>query len=98
MTSPPALVTSRDSAANYQRSRVGAMFVCDACGWALDRQINAGANLAGTVLAEMRELGGLRVDLDALPHEVVRFLCPSESIRGARTERTGREKENAYPP
>ena len=80
-----------------RRSRVGAKFVCDGCGWELDRQTNPGANLAGKVLAETRELGGLRVDLDALLHDAVRPLYPSESIRGARAERTGREMGSPYP-
>jgi putative transposase len=79
-----------------RRSRVGARFVCEACGWALDRQVNAGANLARTVLAETRELGGLRVDLDALLKDAVKLLWPSEGIRGARAERTGREIGRPY--
>ncbi len=79
-----------------RRRRVGAKFACEGCGWTLDRQINAGANLARTVLAETRELGGLRVDLDALLEDAVTPLYPSESIRRARAERRGRETENAY--
>lgn len=60
-----------------RRSRVGRVFVCDACRWRCDRQVNAGLNICRTVLSElpkgaMKEgLGGLRLDLDALAREVM---------------------------
>jgi putative transposase len=73
------------------RSRVGARFDCVKCGWSLDRQLNAGLNLALTVLRRTAGLGGLRLDPDALPKDVVRPLYPSGNDRRARVERTGRE-------
>ncbi len=77
----------RCGAIAQRRSRVGTMFECGSCGWTLDRQLNAGANIARTVLAETRELGGLRVDLDALLEDVVRPLYATGSTGRARAER-----------
>jgi putative transposase len=63
-----------------RRSRVGQMFECTKCGWRLDRQINAGLNICRTALAqlpnevEMRELGGLRLDPDALADDAMILL------------------------
>jgi putative transposase len=63
-----------------RRSRVGQMFICDECGWRIDRQINAGLNICRTALAqlpnevEMRELGGLRLDPDALANDAMILL------------------------
>jgi putative transposase len=63
-----------------RRSRVGQMFECAKCGWRLDRQINAGLNICKTALAqlhkevEMRELGGLRLDPDALANDAMILL------------------------
>ncbi len=73
------------------RSRVGTTFDCAHCGWSKDRQLNAGANVARTVLRETPELGGLRLDLDALSHDVMRPLYPAEpSVRQGRSGRRGR--------
>ncbi|MDD1769825.1 MAG: RNA-guided endonuclease TnpB family protein [Methanomassiliicoccales archaeon] len=63
-----------------RRSRVGRVFVCDRCGWRLDRQLNAGLNICRTALAEppegavMRGLGGLRLDPDALADDAMILL------------------------
>jgi putative transposase len=63
-----------------RRSRVGQVFECKKCGWRLDRQINAGLNICRTALAqlpreaEMRELGGLRLDPDALASDAMILL------------------------
>ena len=63
-----------------RRSRVGQAFLCGKCGWRLDRQINAGLNICRTAFAqlpseaEMRELGGLRLDPDALANDTMIFL------------------------
>jgi putative transposase len=63
-----------------RRSRAGQMFECKKCGWRLDRQINAGLNICRTALVqlpkevEMRELGGLRLDPDALANDAVILL------------------------
>jgi IS605 OrfB family transposase len=74
-----------------RRRRVGARFDCAECGWSLDRQLNAGLNLGLTVLRTTAGLGGLRLDPDALPKDVVRPLYGSDECRPARAERTGRE-------
>ncbi|MCI4351222.1 MAG: zinc ribbon domain-containing protein [Thermoplasmata archaeon] len=73
------------------RSRVGPVFVCPQCAWSLDRQLNAGANIGRIVLRETKELGGLRLDLDALLDEAMTPRYPFECIGRAREERTGRE-------
>ena len=63
-----------------RRSRVGRVFVCDKCGWRMDRQLNAGLNICRTALAEppegamRRGLGGLRLDPDALADDAVILL------------------------
>jgi putative transposase len=63
-----------------RRSRVGQVFECTKCGWRLDRHINAGLNICRTALvqlrkeAEMRELGGLRLDPDALANDAMILL------------------------
>ncbi len=63
-----------------RRSRVGQVFECGKCGWRLDRQINAGLNICKTALvqlskqAEMRGLGGLRLDPDALANDTMILL------------------------
>ncbi len=74
-----------------RRRRVGTRFDCAKCGWSLDRQLNAGLNLELTVLRTNAGLGGLRLDPDALPKDVVRPLYRSDECRPARVERTGRE-------
>jgi putative transposase len=66
-----------------RRSRVGRVFVCDECGWRMDRQLNAGLNICKTALAEppegamRRGLGGLRLDPDALADDAMIFLYSS---------------------
>ena len=85
----------------YPRSRVRPKFTCASCGWSLDRQINAGVNLAKTVLRDYgrTELGGLRLDLDALSHEVVRPRYPFAKSKGqGRSVRRGRELGASGPP
>jgi len=63
-----------------RRSRVGQVFECAKCGWRLDRQINAGLNICRTALAqlpkeaEMRGLGGLRLDPDAMANDAMILL------------------------
>jgi putative transposase len=62
-----------------RRSRVGRVFVCDKCGWRMDRQLNAGLNICRTALAELPEamrrgLGGLRLDPDALADDAMILL------------------------
>jgi putative transposase len=62
-----------------RRSRVGRVFVCDKCGWRMDRQLNAGLNICKTALAELPEamrrgLGGLRLDPDALTDDAMILL------------------------
>jgi len=67
-----------------RRSRVGRVFVCDKCGWRMDRQLNAGLNICRTALAELPEamrrgLGGLRLDPDALADDTMILLYSSGS-------------------
>ncbi len=73
------------------RRRVGTRFDCAKCGWSCDRQLNAGLNLGVTALRTHAGLGGLRLDPDALPEDVVRPLYGSANDRPARVERMGRE-------
>lgn len=76
------------------RSRVGPTFTCDRCGWAMDRQLNAGLNVGRTVLREQAELGGLRLSLDALSKDAVRPLYPFEKSNGhGRSGRRGRDSK-----
>ncbi len=77
------------------RRRVGTRFECAKCGWSLDRQLNAGLNLGLIALRRTAGLGGLRLDPDALPQDVVRPLYPLDNDRRARVERTGREGERS---
>ncbi len=81
------------------RRRVGTRFDCVRCGWSCDRQLNAGLNLGVTVLRRDVGLGGLRLDPDALPKDVVVPLYESANDRLARVERRGREgpRSNAPP-
>ena len=73
------------------RSRIGPVFVCPACDWRLDRQLNAGANVGRIALGETPELGGLTLDLDALAKDARRPLYPFQQLERARAERKGRE-------
>ncbi|HZY69849.1 MAG TPA: zinc ribbon domain-containing protein [Thermoplasmata archaeon] len=80
------------------RSRVGARFDCPNCGWSMDRQFNAGINLATTVLREHpEELGGVRLHPDALLNDAMRPLYWARRARPARAERRGREGRNSEP-
>jgi len=64
------------------RSRVGPTFTCEHCGWTMDRQLNAGLNVGRTALREIAELGGLRLDLDALSDDAMRPRYPFEESDG----------------
>jgi transposase len=71
---------------------VGAVFECPSCGFKKDRQLNAGLNIARTVLAEQRELGGLRLDLDALSEDVMNLLYAPTAVGAHGTSgRKGRD-------
>ncbi len=76
---------------NGPRSRMGPTFECVACGWRLDRQLNAGANVGRIALRETAELGGLKLDLDALSDDAVRPRYPFQGLGRARAERKERE-------
>ena len=81
------------------RSRVEPTFTCDWCGWTLDRQLNAGVNVGRTVLRETAELGGLRLDLDALSKDAMRPLYPFEKSEGqGQSGGRGRDVEESSPP
>ncbi|HZY91382.1 MAG TPA: zinc ribbon domain-containing protein, partial [Thermoplasmata archaeon] len=66
-----------------RRRRVGTRFDCATCGWSLDRQLNAGLNLGLSVLRTTAGLGGLRLDPDALPKDVVMPPYQSDERRPA---------------
>jgi putative transposase len=75
------------------RSRVGPTFTCEQCGWSIDRQLNAGLNVGRTALREIPELGGLRLDLDALSNDTMKPRYPFEESDGhGRSGWKGREK------
>jgi len=60
----------------------------------MDRQLNAGVNIGQTVLRDYgrAELGGLRLDLDALSEDAMRSLYPFEqSIGQGRSGGRGRD-------
>ena len=81
------------------QGRVRPKFTCASCGWTLDRQINAGVNLAKTVLRDYgrTELGGLRLDLDALSKEAMRPRYPFAKSKGhGLSVRRGRD--HGIPP
>jgi transposase len=80
------------------RSRVGPTFECGACGWKLDRQLNAGVNVGRTALRETVELGGLRLGLDALSEDAMRPRYPFDGVNGARAERREREGSTVRSP
>jgi putative transposase len=74
------------------RSRVGPKFRCAKCSWSMDRQLNAGVNIGQTVLREHRaELGGLRLDPDAVLNDARRPLYLLGRTRRAMGQRRGRE-------
>ena len=63
-----------------QNSRRGTEFVC-ACGWHIDRHINASINLLQTA-ASMKAVGGLWFSPGAFQHDVVMVLCgPGRAVR-----------------
>ncbi|HEV2520717.1 MAG TPA: hypothetical protein VGX00_08940, partial [Thermoplasmata archaeon] len=72
-------------------SRMGPTFECAGCGWRLDRQLNAGANVGRIALRETAELGGLKLDLDALAKDAMRPRYPFQEVGRARAERRVRE-------
>jgi IS605 OrfB family transposase len=77
------------------RSRVGPTFTCEQCGWRMDRQLNAGLNVGRTALREIPELGGLRLDLDALSRDAMRPRYPFEASDGhGRSGWRGRDSKN----
>ncbi|MCI4352977.1 MAG: zinc ribbon domain-containing protein [Thermoplasmata archaeon] len=80
------------------RSRVGPTFTCGHCGWTMDRQLNAGLNVGRTALRDVAELGGLRLDLDALSHDAMRPRYPFAEADGhGRSGRRGRDRKGAPP-
>jgi putative transposase len=80
------------------RSRVGPTFTCGRCGWTMDRQLNAGLNVGRTALREVAELGGLRLDLDALSEDAMRPRYPFEESDGhGRSGGRGREGRGLPP-
>ncbi len=80
------------------RSRVGPTFTCEHCGWTMDRQLNAGLNVGRTALREIAELGGLRLDLDALSDDAMRPRYPFEESDGhGRSGRKGRDALESPP-
>jgi hypothetical protein len=48
----------------------------------MDRQLNAGVNIGRTALRSSAELGGLRLDLDALSRDARRPRYPFERSKG----------------
>ena len=87
----PRYTTKTRPRCGVRAERVGKVFGCAACGWWLDRQLNAGINLYATARRESAKLGGLRFDLDALAKDAVSPRDAPGSARGAREERTVRE-------
>ena len=86
-----SVICPRGGAYAGPRSRIGPTFVCPACHWRLDRQVNAGANVGKIALRETAELGGLVLDLDALSKDAVRPRYPFQELGRARAERTDGE-------
>jgi len=76
-----------------RRDRVGKDFVCLACDWEMDRQINAGLNILKTALASNEALArAVRFQPGALRHDVVSPLYDLlRQGRGAREEPSGVE-------
>src|SRR6266702_5881894 len=76
-----------------RRDRVGKVFVCLACDWEMDRQINAGMNILKTALASNGALArAVRFQPGALRHDVVSPLYDlSREGTGAREEPSGVE-------
>src|SRR5256712_2075152 len=76
-----------------RRDRVGKDFVCLACDWEMDRQINAGLNILKTALASNEALArAVRFQPGALRHDVVSPLYDLPALpTGARDEPSGVE-------
>ncbi len=76
-----------------RRDRVGQEFVCERCGWRMDRQLNAELNILKTVLASHEALArAVRFQPSALRDDVVILLY--DLLReggGAREEPSGDE-------
>jgi hypothetical protein len=63
----------------------------------MDRQLNAGLNVGRTALREIAELGGLRLDLDALSEDAMRPHYPFEEADGhGQSGRRGRDGEGPW--
>lgn len=75
------------------------MFVCVSCGWTMDRQLKAGVNIGQTVRRDYgrTELGGLRLDLDALSKDTRRPRYPFEKSNG-QGQSGGRGRDESRPP
>jgi transposase len=87
-----------------RRSRMGQVFECAKCGWRLDRQINAGLNICKTALAqfskqaEMRGLGGLRLDPDALANDaMIPLYAPGNAGAHGVSRRSGSTGQVTIP-
>jgi len=78
-----------------RRDRVGKDFVCLACDWEMDRQINAGLNILKTALASNEALArAVRFQPGALRHDVVSPLYDLPALpMGAREEPSGVEPQ-----
>jgi len=64
----------------------------------MDRQLNAGLNVGRTALREIPELGGLRLDLDALSDDAMRPRYPFEESDGhGRSGGRGRDSKGPSP-
>ena len=87
---------ARCGAIREHRSSVGATFVCPTCDWRLDRQLNAGLNVARNVLATTPGLGALRLAPDGLPRDAVNPLYPPTSLGGHG--RSGGEEGTCFDP
>ena len=76
-----------------RRDRVGKEFVCLACDWEMDRQINAGMNILKTALASNEALArAVRFQPGALRRDVVSPLYDLSALpTGAREEPSGVE-------
>ncbi len=80
-----------------RRDRVGKDFVCLACDWEMDRQINAGLDILKTALASNEALArAVRFQPGALRDDVVIPLYDlPEFLEGAREEPSGVESRQA---
>ncbi len=83
-----------------RRDRVGTVFVCLACDWEMDRQINAGMNILKTALASNEALArAVRFRPGALRRDVVSPLYALSALpMGARDEPSGVESNLLSTP